>query len=67
MKPYLNVPFLPEDSYIDFLSQCIADLDSVHFSLLHNHAGLDSRIRIEPVISRNNMIRQLARLRGPRK
>ena len=67
MKPYLNVPFLPEDSYIDFLSQCITDLDSVHFSLLTNQTGLDSRIRIEPAISRKTMVRQLARLRGPRK
>lgn len=67
MKPYLNVPFLPEDSYIEFLSQCIADLDSVHFSLLHNQRGLDSRIRIEPVLARKTVIRQLERLRGPKK
>lgn len=67
MKPYLNVPFLPEDSYIDFLSQCITDLDSVHFSLLTNQTGLDSRIRIEPAISRKSMVRQLGRLHGPRK
>ncbi|WP_051553582.1 hypothetical protein [Desulfobulbus elongatus] len=66
MKPFLNVPFLPEGRYIDFLGHCVADLDSVHFSLLHSRA-LDSRIRIEPVIVQAAIIAGLERLRGPRK
>ncbi len=66
MKPYLNVPFLPEDRYVDFLMQCTADLDSVHFSLLHSRA-LDSRIRIEPPTAQEKIISGLERLRGPKK
>jgi collagenase-like PrtC family protease len=66
MKPFLNVPFLPDDRYIDFLLQCTADLDSVHFSLLHSRA-LDSRIRIETPIAQGRIISSLERLQGPKK
>lgn len=66
MKPFLNVPFLPEDRYIDFLIECSADLDSVHFSLLHSRT-LDSRIRIEPAVAHEAIVAGLARLRGPKK
>jgi len=66
MKPFLNVPFLPEDRYIDFLIECSADLDSVHFSLLHSRT-LDSRIRIEPAVAHESVVAGLARLRGPKK
>jgi hypothetical protein len=66
MKPYLNVPFLPEERYVDFLIQCADELDSVHFSLLHSR-GLDSRIQIEPLGSQDNIMKGLLRLQGPRK
>jgi len=66
MKPFLNVPFLPEDRYVNFLLECIADLDSVHFSLLHSRT-LDSRIRIEPAIAQETIIAGLERLQGPKK
>jgi collagenase-like PrtC family protease len=66
MKPYLNVPFLPEERYVDFLTECAADLDSVHFSLLHNQA-LDSRIRIHPPDNLEKVICGLERLSGTRK
>ncbi len=66
MKPFLNVPFLPEERYVDFLLECVNDLDSIHFSLLHSRA-LDSRIQIEPTGSQEQIIRGLERLRGPRK
>lgn len=66
MKPFLNVPFLPEDRYVDFLVQCAADLDSVHFSLLHSRA-LDSRIRIEPPVAPERILSGLARLPGSKK
>lgn len=66
MKPYLNVPFLPEERYVDFLLQCAEDLDSVHFSLLHRR-GLDSRIQIEPPGAQQDIIKGLVRLQGPRK
>ena len=66
MKPFLNVPFLPEDSYIDFLGQCSADLDSVHFSLPYRRT-LDSRIRTEPAATPEAIIAGLERLPGPKK
>lgn len=66
MKPFLNVPFLPEERYVDFLIQCAGDLDSVHFSLLHSRS-LDSRIRIEPPLAQEETIAGLARLQGPKK
>lgn len=66
MKPFLNVPFLPEERYIDFLGSCAKDLDSVHFSLVHGRA-LDSRIRIEPLSALEDTLSGLARLRGPKK
>jgi len=66
MKPYLNVPFLPEERYVDYLIQCSGELDSVHFSLLHSR-GLDSRIQIEPPGAQENTMKGLVRLQGPRK
>lgn len=66
MKPFLNVPFLPEERYVDFLIQCADDLDSVHYSLLHSRA-LDSRIQIEPPPAQEEIVAGLAALRGPKK
>ncbi|WP_310600102.1 hypothetical protein [Desulfobulbus sp.] len=68
MKPFLNVPFLPEDKYVDFLCQCAADLDSTYFSLLHSQI-LDCRTQIEPVLATSQAanIAGLKRLRGPKK
>lgn len=66
MKPFLNVPFLPDERYVDFLIECVDDLDCVHFSLFQNHV-LDSRIHIDPPASQERLIRGLERLRGPRK
>lgn len=66
MKPFLNVPFLPEDRYVDFLVQCVDDLDSVHFSLLHSRS-LDSRIQLEPPVTQEKIIAGLGRLQGPKK
>ena len=48
MTSFLNVPFLPDGRYVEFLEQCAADLDSVHFSLEHEPA-LDSRVRVATV------------------
>ena len=61
MKPFLNVPFLPEERYVDFLIQCADDLDCVHFSLQHSRA-LDSRIQIEPSGAQEGIINYLTLL-----
>ena len=66
MNPFLNVPFLPEGRYVEFLGQCAADLDSVHFSLARSQS-LDSRIRLEPAIALQTTIDGLARLPGAKK
>ena len=66
MKPFLNVPFLPDERYIDFLIECAEDLDSVHFSLMHSQA-LDSRVQMEPPAGQEQIISGLERLHGPRK
>ena len=66
MKPFLNVPFLPEERYVDFLCQCAEDLDSVHFSLLHSRS-MDSRIQLEPLPAQESIIAGLERLPGVKK
>lgn len=33
MTPFLDVPFLPEETYIEFLNSSSSHIDSVHFSL----------------------------------
>ncbi|MCL1980256.1 MAG: hypothetical protein FWG62_04170 [Proteobacteria bacterium] len=66
MKSFLNLPFLPEDKYLDFLGQCIADVDSVHFSLLPGQTFC-SRTPTEPSISQAANIAGLEHLPGPKK
>ncbi len=66
MKPFLNVPFLPEERYVDFLTDCAPDLDSIHFSLVHSHP-LDSRIHTHPPGDQKQVLHGLERLSGVRK
>jgi hypothetical protein len=56
----LNVPFLPEESYIRFLSNLGPRLQAVHFSL-HDPILCDARVRLEQV-TLQNIIDLLARL-----
>ena len=57
MSRLLDVPFLAEESYVQFLADCREDLDSVHFSLLPTQR-LDSRIQLE----RGNVVDRLTDL-----
>jgi len=66
MNPFLNVPFLPEERYVDYLCQCAPDLESVHFSLLHSRS-LDSRIQLEPLPAQESIVTGLNRLEGVKK
>uniref|UniRef100_UPI004056F3BA hypothetical protein n=1 Tax=Candidatus Electrothrix sp. TaxID=2170559 RepID=UPI004056F3BA len=43
MTPFLNVPFLPEDEYIEFLNANTTHIDSVHYSLMGSKR-LDNRV-----------------------
>jgi collagenase-like PrtC family protease len=42
MTPFLDVPFLPEEAYVEFLNRCGGSVDSVYFSL-PNEQRLDNR------------------------
>lgn len=66
MKPYLDVPFLPDEWFVDYLAGCSDDLDSVHFSLLLERT-LDSRIILEPTDTRDKTIAGLRRLPSVKK
>jgi len=66
MKPILNVPFLTEPSYIDFLTSVEEHLDTLQFSCL-GPRRLDSRIRLESLDMNEQLATGLARLRKPKK
>jgi len=66
MNPILNVPFLPEPSYIDFLTSVEDHLDSLQFCF-PGPCRLDSRIRLESLDMDEQLTTGLARLRKPKK
>lgn len=61
----LNVPFLPEASYIRFLNDLGPHIHAVHFSL-HDPVLCDARVRLEQT-SLQTIIDLLVRLPGPKK
>jgi len=66
MTPFLDVPFLPEERYLDFLQTCRNDLACVHFSLFTGRQ-LDNRIRLDSPDMQEKSLDLLARLEGIRK
>ena len=66
MRPSLDVPFLPEETYVEFLNNCSGELDCVQFSLLGGRR-LDSRIQLESLDFHDASIELLAELSGPRR
>jgi len=66
MNPILNVPFLPEPSYIDFLCSVEGHIDSLQFSLL-TARPLDSRIQLHSLDTHARILDGLALLKRPRK
>jgi len=66
MHPVLNVPFLPESSYVDFLTTVEEHLDAVHFSFLGSRR-LDSRIRLESLGVNKQLLPGLALLKKTKK
>ncbi|MCF6187080.1 MAG: hypothetical protein L3J49_06335 [Desulfobulbaceae bacterium] len=66
MKPILNVPFLPEPSYIDFLVSIEDHLDSLQFNFF-GPRRLDSRIRLESLDMDEQLTAGLSRLHKPKK
>ncbi len=66
MTPSLDVPFLPEETYVEFLNDCSEELDCVQFSLLGGRR-LDNRIQLESLDLHDTFIELLGDLSGPRK
>ncbi len=66
MKPALDVPFLPEEQYVEFLKNCGPEIDCVQFSLMAGRR-LDNRIQLETQDIHDRPIELLERLEGPRK
>lgn len=64
-RPFLNVPFLADPAYEDFLRGCEGELDSLHFSLDHTQP-LDNRI-VELRPASQAMIDGLLQLPVPQK
>ncbi len=66
MKPILNVPFLPEPSYIDFLTSVADHLAGLQFGL-PGPGRLDSRIRQDNMHLDEQLAVGLERLNKPKK
>ncbi|MGI6656690.1 MAG: hypothetical protein ACOX5Z_07675 [Desulfobulbus sp.] len=66
MTPYLNVPFLPDPSYIDVLLQCEDELDCLQFPI-PSASGGDYRSRRNASTDELNLLAGLERLPGPKK
>lgn len=66
MTPTLDVPFLPEELYVEFLNDCSGELDCVQFSLLGGRR-LDNRIQLESLDLHDTSIELLGELPSPRK
>lgn len=61
MTPFLDVPFLPEEAYIEFLNNNSAHIDSVHFSLMGDKR-MDNRIDPESFDDPERLIRMLGQV-----
>ncbi len=66
MNPILTIPFLPEPSYIDFLTTVKKHINGLQFSLPGTRV-LDSRIHLENLDIHNQLTKGLARLPEPKK
>ncbi|MCI5143616.1 MAG: hypothetical protein D3909_18205, partial [Candidatus Electrothrix sp. ATG1] len=56
MKPFLDIPFLPDDAYIDFVNSNNDSIDSIHFSLM-GAKRLDNRVDPQSIDNLDTIIR----------
>ncbi|PIE56182.1 MAG: hypothetical protein CSA34_05580 [Desulfobulbus propionicus] len=63
MKPVLDVPFLADETYVNFLADKRQELSSVHFSILSGKR-LDSRFILGPPDNHAQVIEFLSALHG---
>jgi hypothetical protein len=61
MTPFLDVPFFPEEAYIEFLNNNSAHIDSIHFSFM-GEKRMDNRITEESFNKPDEVIRMLGQL-----
>ncbi|XOF35332.1 MAG: hypothetical protein ACL93V_08630 [Candidatus Electrothrix sp. YB6] len=61
MTPFLDVPFLPEETYVEFLNSNSAYIDTVHFSLM-GVKRLDNQTDPQAIDNLDTIIRLLAQL-----
>ncbi|MCI5221480.1 MAG: hypothetical protein D3924_02055 [Candidatus Electrothrix sp. AR4] len=61
MTPFLDVPFRPEETYIEFLNKNSAHIDSIHFSLMGDKR-MDNRIDVESIDETDTLIGLLRQL-----
>jgi collagenase-like PrtC family protease len=66
MKPVLDVPFVPEQQYVDYLNDCGNRIDCVQFSL-DTTAGLDNRVSAGLQKGSDQLAPLLRELSHPRK
>jgi len=66
MTPFLDVPFLPEEAYLEFLNSSNGHIDSVHFSL-PGAQRLDSRAHSQTVESVEELAALLAQTTIPKR
>ena len=66
MTPFLDVPFLAEEAYIDFLYSNRNYLESIHFSLI-GEKKMDNGLHSSGSYDTKTVIELLGRLSGPRK
>ncbi|MCI5157380.1 MAG: hypothetical protein D3906_02885, partial [Candidatus Electrothrix sp. AUS1_2] len=61
MRPFLDVPFLPEESYIEFINSNSAYIDSIHFSLM-GAKRLDNRVDPRSINNLDTIIRMVGQV-----
>ncbi len=66
MKAVLDVPFVPEQRYIEFLNACGERIDSIQFSLAREQ-GMDNRFSRRGEIPFEELVSLLAGVTAPRK
>ncbi|MCI5120066.1 MAG: hypothetical protein D3908_02515 [Candidatus Electrothrix sp. AUS4] len=60
--PFLDVPFLPEESYIEFINDNSAHIDSVHFSLM-GAKRLDNRVDPQSIDNLDTIIELMKQIK----
>jgi len=66
MKPVFNIPFVPDEEYVNYLLEHESDISSLHFNLFIDER-LDARILLKEQLADKSAYQQLQRLSQPKK